>query len=518
MKNGVIAIRIFSAILIMLITLIFIESIMAVFDPPKAIWNHIRENLLVEYSLNTILLVTLSMVISGVIGSMTAYFVTRFEFFQRKTLSALLYFPLAIPPYIGAYVYAESISKNGIIADLIGRTISIPQFLLAVITFSLFLFPYVYIGVKGYITHNMGGYVENALLLEKGEGEIFFKVILPITKPAIITGTILVGLEVLGDFGVVQYFGIPTFSTAIYKSWIGFKDFDSALRLGGILMIGVFILLLIKGHVVNKKYHYSTTTKVKELKRKKLSFIGQIIMFLFIFTILSFSLIFPIYQLIVWATMSFDRVRYINLIMMLRNTILITTFVTLIIVFFAIILSSYLRVSSRILKVIFGKLTLISYALPGSLLAMMILLFFMKVDNFFQISLSTTILMLITAYVIRFLGTAYENMENGFQKVGKKYHEASRTLGKSYYTTLVKVDLPILKPFILSAFSLVFIDLLKELPLTLILRPFNFHTLATQVYQYASDEMLPESAVPSLFIIIISIFFITGIIKKEWSR
>ncbi|MEL7650080.1 MAG: ABC transporter permease subunit [Sedimentibacter sp.] len=182
------------------------------------------------------------------------------------------------------------------------------------------------------------------------------------------------------------------------------------------------------------------------------------------------------------------------------------------------ILSSYTRVSSNNIRMLYGKLTIISYAIPGSVAAMMVIIFFMKVDNFLRISLSTTIAMLICAYVIRYLGAAYENLENGYQKIGLKYHEASRTLGNGYYKTLFKVDFPILKPFIFSAYSLVFIDLIKELPLTLILRPFNFHTLATQVYQYASDEMLAESAVPSLFIIIISMIFITGIIKKEGRR
>lgn len=515
MKNKVNAIRIFSSLLVLVIAAILLESVLALFDPPKTVWNHIRQNLLIEYTINTVLLVSVSMFISGIIGTVMAYFVTCYEFFLRKVLSALLYFPLAIPPYIGAYVYTDMIQQNGLIADFIGRSIYVPQFWMAVIVFSLFLFPYVYIGVKGYLNYNMGGYVENARLLGKGELSIFVKVVLPISRAAILTGMILVGLEILGDFGVVQYFGLPTFATAIFKSWISFKDFDSAIRLGGMLLIVVFVFLIFKNYFLNSKYQSATTTKSRAFQRRKVSIKAQTLIILSISLVLLFSFCLPIYQLVNWALISFNRVRYVNLIMMLKNTILITTGVTLLIVIFALILSSYTRVSSKFIKLFYGKLTLISYAIPGSVVAMMVILFFMKIDNFLSISLSTSILMLICAYVLRYLGAAYENLENGYQKIGLKYHEASRTLGNNYYKTLFKVDLPILKPFILSAYSLVFIDLIKELPLTLILRPFNFHTLATQVYQYASDEMLAESAVPSLLIIIISMFFIIGLIKKE---
>lgn len=143
-------------------------------------------------------------------------------------------------------VYMNMFQTNGIIANIIGRSINLGSLYMSVLVFTLFLFPYVYIGVKGYLSHNMGSYIENARLLGKGELEIFAKVILPISKTAILSGMILVGMEVLGDFGVVQYLGVPTFATAIFKSWIGFKDFDSAIRLSGMLVIVAFILLVFK--------------------------------------------------------------------------------------------------------------------------------------------------------------------------------------------------------------------------------------------------------------------------------
>ncbi len=515
MKNKVNAIKIISTIIILIILSILSESVLAIFEPSKAVWKHIKENLLIEYTMNTVLLVSLSMIFSGVIGTVMAYIITCFEFFGRKVLSILLYFPLAIPPYIGGYVYMNMMQTNGIIANIIGRSININSLYMSVFVFTLFLFPYVYIGVKGYLSYNIGGYVENARLLGKGEFEIFTKVVLPISKSAIFSGMILVGLEVLGDFGVVQYLGVPTFATAIFKSWISFKDFDSAIRLSGMLVLVVFTLLVLKNNLFNKKYQSATTTKSRLLQRRKLSVQAQVCMVIISFSVITLTFGLPIYQLLKWAFVSINRVRYVEIFNMLKNTISMSIIVTLLILILSLILASYTRVSSKFIKTLYGKATLLSYAIPGSVIAMMIILFFKNLESNFNFSLSTTIFMLVTAYVLRYLGVAYENLENGYQKIGNKFHEASRLLGNSYYATLMKVDLPILKPFIISSFSVVFIDLIKELPLTLILRPFNFHTIATQVYQYASDEMLAESAVPSLIIISICMIFIIGLVKKE---
>lgn len=515
MKSKVNAIKIISTIIILVIFSILSESILAIFEPSKAVWKHIKENLLIEYTMNTVLLVSMSMILSGIIGTIMAYIITCFEFFGRKVLSILLYFPLAIPPYIGGYVYMNMLQTNGVIANIIGRSIPINSLYMAILVFTLFLFPYVYIGVKGYLSYNMGGYVENARLLGKGELEIFTKVVLPISKSAIFSGMILVGLEVLGDFGVVQYLGVPTFATAIFKSWISFKDFDSAIRLSGMLVLVVFTLLVLKNNLFNKKYQSATTTKSRLLQRRKLSVQAQVWMVIMSFSVITLTFGLPIYQLFKWAFVSINRVRYVEIFNMLKNTISMSIIVSLLILILSLILASYTRVSSKFIKTLYGKATLLSYAIPGSVIAMMIILFFKNLESNFNFSLSTTIFMLVTAYVLRYMGVAYENLENGYQKIGIKFHEASRLLGNSYYATLMKVDLPILKPFIISSFSVVFIDLIKELPLTLILRPFNFHTIATQVYQYASDEMLAESAVPSLIIISICMIFIIGLVKKE---
>lgn len=518
MKNKIGVIRVISTFIILIIIGILMEAILELFNEPTAVWIHIKEKLLFGYTMNTIILVSLSMLFSGMIGTVMAYFITCFDFYGRKALSVLLYFPLAIPPYIGAYVYMDMFQKGGLIANIFKATIPIHSLWMAVFVFTLFLFPYVYIGVRGYLSNNMAGYIENARLLRKSEVEIFMKVILPISKYAIFSGMVFVGLEVLGDFGVVQYLGVQTFATAIFKSWISFKDFDSAIRLSGSMVLVILFLLVVKYRLLVKKQPSATTTKTRALQRRKVPKFSQASMAVAGFSVLLLSLGLPIYQLILWALMSYNRVRYNNVFHMLRNTLFISIGISLIIVILAIILSSYTRVSSKPIKLVYGKLSVLPYAIPGSVMAMMFIVFFSKLDDVLMLSLGTTILMLLTAYVIRYLGIAYENLDNGYKKIGLRYHEASRTLGEGYYRTLLKVDIPILKPFIFSAFSLVFLDLIKELPLTLILRPFNFATLSTQVYQYASDEMLEESAVPSIIIIALSMIFVYGLVRKKRSK
>ena len=455
------------------------------------------------------------MLFSAIIGTLSAYIVSSFDFPFRKLLSILLYLPLAVPPYIMAYVYFNILGPFGLVHNIFGIRVVLSPFWHAVIIFTLSLFPYVYISAKGYISSGMSSHIENARLLKKNEFQIFFKIILPIAKLSILTGMILVGLEVLGDFAASYYLGVNTYATAIFRSWMVFRDFDSALRLSGFAIISVFTLLLLRGILLRYKYSGTTNAKSSQVSRKKLT--GKAIIFPLLFPslVVLFALGLPLYRLITWASMGFGNVRYDQMVTMIFNGVVIPFLVTIIILALAFLIATYTRTSPKFLAILYGRITLISYALPGAVVAMVTLFFFIRINNLVPMALTTSIIMLVVGYIIRFLGLAYENIENGYKKIGKKHHEASRTLGKSYYISMIKVDLPILKPFLISGMALVFIDLVRELPVTLVLRPFNFHTLATQVYQYASDEMLPEAAVPSLIIIGISMIFILILLKNS---
>ena len=515
MKDRNIILGVISTLIVIIILSIHSESLLAITRPGNEIWYHIREHLLLGYTINTISVVGFSMLFAGIIGTLLAYIVSCFDFPLRKVLSFLLFLPLSIPPYIMAYVYVNILGPFGLFHNTFGIRLHVTPFWQAVLIFTLTLFPYVYIGTRAYISKSMTSHIENARLLRIGEIKIFFFVILPIAKISILTGMVLVGLEVLGDFAALHYLGVNTFATAIFRSWIVFRDFDSALRLSGFAIVFVFSLLIVKSVLMRFQYSVSTNAKSSPISRKNLKGKSVILPMLLPTTVLFFALALPLYRLITWSIMSFDNVRQDNMVSMILNSVVISLVVSFIIISLAILMATYTRTSPKILTALYGKITLISYSLPGSVVAIVTLFFFIRIDAFVPIALTTTLTMLIVGYIIRFLGLAYENIEDGYKKIGRRHHEASRMIGKGYYKTLFTVDIPMLKPFIISSMALVFVDLIRELPVTLVLRPFNFHTLATQAYQYASDERLAEAAVPSLIIIAISMIFIVTLLSRR---
>lgn len=504
-----------SSLVVLTILAIQLDSIRALFLPESDVWVHIRENLLTEYVKNTVGIVFFSMLFSAIIGTLLAFAISCYEFPLRKPISLLLHLPLAIPPYIGAYVYVNMFQPNGYLFNVLGAGLRPNSFWMAILVFTLFLYPYVFITVKGFLSRDMSSYIENARVLGKKEWKILGLIILPIAKTSIITGSVFVGLEVLGDFGVVQYLGLPTFSTAIFQSLFAFRDLDSALRLSGMTIVAVFILLAIKGLVLRFRIISVTTLKATAVSRKNLSSLGMVSFYSFAGLIMLMSLYLPLLRLITWARMSFRNIRWENMSELISNTVLYSLLATGIIVLLAIIIASYTRTTPKFISEFYGKMTLISYSLPGPVVALSVLFFMLTLADIFNFSVATTGVMLLVGYVVRYLGIAYENIDNGYQKLGMKHHQVARTLGKGYYKTLLTVDIPMLKPFILSGAALAFMDLIRELPLTLALRPFNFHTLATQTYQFASNEMIAEIAIPSLTIILISMCLILVLFKTK---
>ena len=238
--------------------------------------------------------------------------------------------------------------------------------------------------------------------------------------------------------------------------------------------------------------------------------------FTYSFLIFSLGFLIPTLQLIHWATLTYRKILSTKFVTLMMNSISIALVSSVLIVCIAIVIANYCRINDGLISKIYSKITVAGYSIPGAVIAIGVIVFFINIDhrmywfykmvspNSGKLVLTTSILMLMFAYIIRFLAIGYNSVESGFEKVGIKFFEASRTLGMGVTETFLKVDLKMIKPAVLSAFILVFVDVLKELPLTLILRPFNFNTLATKSFEYANDEMIHEASIPSLIIIIIS--------------
>jgi len=525
-----------SFIFILLIILPNLNILGGLFSPSSENWQHIRTYLLKDYIVNTLRLVIFTGLFTVVLGTSLSWLISVYDFPLRKFFKWGLVLPLAIPPYIAAYTYNGLLNYTGLLQTFLRNVLEIEvnqkYFDImsekgAVFIFTMFLFPYVYTITKSFLEKQSAALIENARILGRSPVEIFFYIILPISRAAVVGGTSLVILEVLNDYGLVKYFGIPTFSTAIFQTWFALGDINSAIRLSAILLSMVFAILILEKFLRGRKKYSFTTTKVRPITRQRLYGIKGVLAFSYCFIIFSLGFLIPTLQLIYWSLLTYHKILNTKFLVLMVNTIWVSLVAGGLIVIIALVIANYCRINGTLVAKVYSKITAIGYSIPGAVIAIAIIAFFIKMDNslywFYKLLdpetgkliLSTSIAMLIFAYVIRFLAIGFNSVESGFERNGTSFFEASRTLGMSITETFFKVDLPMIKPAVISGFLLVFVDILKELPLTLLLRPFNFDTLATKAFEYANDEMIHEASIASLFIICISIaaiyfFYKTG--------
>jgi iron(III) transport system permease protein len=515
-----------SAFFAVLIILPNVDLFTNVFTEPNENWYHIKTYLLQDYITNTLVIIGFTGVFTVLAGSGLAWLISAYDFPGRWIFSWALILPLTIPPYIAAYTYNGILNYTGVVQRFFRNVLEVqvnPKLLDimniqgAIFIFTVFLFPYVYTVTRAFLANQSASLIENARLLGRNSLEIFFQVVLPISRGAILGGMTLVIFEVLNDYGVVSFFGVQTFSTAIFKAWFSMGDIETAVKLSGVLMtIVISVLLFEKGLRGRKKYSY-TTTKIRPIVRMRLKGIKGFLAFLISFMFLSLGFLFPLLQLLVWSTLTYKKVLNLEFLKLIGNSVGVALIAVLIILGISLIISNFSRVQENWVAKLFPKVTLLGYSIPGAVLSMGVILFFVDFDrklvgvykvfnpDSITLVLSTSVVMLIFAYSIRFLAVGYQSVEAGFEKVGKKFFEASRLLGNGVTQTFFKVDLPMIKPAVISASALTFVDIVKELPLTLILRPYNFNTLATKTYEYATDEMIHEAAISALLIIIVSI-------------
>ena len=340
---------------------------------------------------------------------------------------------------------------------------------------------------------------------------------------------VYVVLEVLNDYGVVKYYGIQTFSTAIFQTWFGLGDIESSIKLAASLMGLVIFILVIEKLLRGRKQYSFSTTKIRPLPLVRLTGTKAALATAYGMVILSLGFLIPVIQLIDWFILTWGKIPFKDFLSYVKNSVMVAGISSTLIIVFALIVGNFGRlVHGRIAKTL-PKLTILGYSIPGAVIAVAMVTAFIGVDRFLApfyrlmgihttLILSVSLVMLISAYIIRFFAIGYNSIETGYDKIGTDFRDASRLLGMGLTKTFIKVDIPMMKGAILSGFILVFIDILKEIPLTLILRPFNFETLSTKAFQYASDEKIMEASHASLLIIAISalaIFVFHKLLEKE---
>ncbi|WHY62471.1 ABC transporter permease [Cytobacillus firmus] len=507
---------------IILLPILFI--FFSIFQEPNENWFQIREYLLKTYAANSIILVVLTGLFTAILGVSLAWLVAAYDFPLRRFFSWGLILPLAIPPYIAAYTYRTMLSYTGVVQVTLRNKfdyqinpewLSISSMRGAVFIFTIFLFPYVYIICRAFLENQSSSFLENARLLGRKPFSIFVRIVLPLSRPAIVAGAVLVIYEVLSDYGVTSYFGIHTITTAIFQTWFGMYDADSAMRLAAWLMVIIVGLFFIE-KLLRQGRRYNISSKSRPLVRKKLKGLQAAAVFSYCSAIFLLGFFIPVVQLLAWTRLTFAKVWNDTFFTLLNQTVFVGMISTALILLFAVIIANVTRSHSNGAYVL-SKLATAGYSIPGAIIAIGILALFIELDSLLApfyaymgwgkapLILSLSLAMLVIGYTIRFMATGYNAVEIGFEKIGPKYTEASRMLGFGVTKTFFKVDLPLIKGALFSGFILTFVEIIKELPLALLLRPFNFDTLATKTYQYAKDEMIHEAAIPSLMIILISV-------------
>lgn len=487
---------------------------------------HLLETVLLQYIGNTLVLVAAVAGGTLAVGTGAACFVTMTEFRGRRFLEIMLVVPLAFPAYVLAYAYTHLLDHPGIVQsglrDLMAwgpRDYWFPEIRSlggAAIMLILVLYPYVYLLARTAFLGQSASTFHAARALGKPPLNAFLLVTLPMARPAIAAGVLLATMETIADYGTVSYFGVPTFATGIYTSWFNMADRAAAAQLSlGLLAFALTLAVLERRSRGAAKYH--SGQRLERLTRLKLHGMAEGAAWVLCATPVVLGALVPIVALVVMGQGSgqdlFSR-RYIGF---LQNSLTFATTAAVLTVMAAVALGYYQRAAQSGAARWALHIGRMGYAVPGGVIAVGLMVPFAAFDNALDavmrdwFNLSTGLLftgsiwVLVFAYMIRFLAAAIGAYEGGQSAINPNLDAAARVLGQTSYGTLRRVHLPILTPSLLTALLIVFVDVMKELPATLILRPFNFDTLAVQAHRLAADERLEGAAVPSLVIVAVGL-------------
>jgi iron(III) transport system permease protein len=505
----------------------------SLFREPSANWAQVKQYLLADYIAGSAILVCFTAAFAAVLGASLAWLVTGYTFPLQRFFRWALVLPLAIPPYIAAFTYRTMTSYTGIIQATLRNQfgIRVPPGSLevmstrgAIFVLTMCLFPYVFLITRAYLERQSASYIENAILLGRGHFSVFFRVVVPIARPALIAGVMLVVFEVLSDYGVANYFGVQTVSTAIFQTWFGMYDVDAALRLAAWLMV-IVIGIFVAERFFRRHKQYHAATRSRPLTPRKLGVAGQIMATALCTLVFLVSFLIPVAQNVVWAFWTYEEIWSPAFAQMTLNSLSGAAVASAIVMMISVITARVCRDLSSSWAYGLSRLMTAGYAVPGAIIAIGVLAVFISLDDWLDplyvrlgyeegmLILSMSVSMLITAYVIRFMATGYNAVEAGYEKIHRSYSEASRTLGRSRSVTFFRIELPLLKGSLISGFILTLVEIIKELPLTWLLRPFNFETLSTRTYKYAIDERIYDASLPALLLIAISLVSVLLIVQ-----
>ena len=473
-------------------------------------WSHLKETVLLTYFLNSFILVFGTAFISLIFGVSSAWLISNYQFKYGKILEWALVLPLAIPTYIAAYAYFDILELFNPLLVWVRNNINIEAmqllndslvYLVTILVMSSVLYPYIYLLARSAFLKQGKQLRDAAKTLGYNEKSVFWKIALPMARPAIIAGVSLVVMETLNDYGAVKHFGIPTFTSGIFRTWLGMGDLVGALQLSAVLIFFIFLLLALEKQVRSRsKYHDSLHSKPmsKKIILNKNKSTAAIVCCL---TPLILGFVIPLFRLMSWAWISRDKASALVSIEMISNSLglsIISSVTIVLIALFLVFTSRYFK--SYVIN-FSNRLANLGYSIPGAVIAIGILLFTAQINAVTNFVLTGSLVLLVFAYIVRYLAVACQPINAGIETNCDSLNNASKSLGSSTYTSLRLVNIPLIKNTLITAGLLVFIDIIKELPLTLILRPFNFETLSTATFDLSSQAQIIEASLPALCMI-----------------
>jgi iron(III) transport system permease protein len=516
-------------ILIALLVSIPILTVTAnLFIPSGDIWQHLASTVLPEYVRNSFWLMIGVGTGVFILGVGTAWLTTMCRFPGSRWFRWMLILPMAVPAYLMAYTYTDFLTYTGPVQTLLRNLTgwglgeywfpNVRSIGGAIIMMSFVFFPYVYLLTRAAFLEQSSSQLEASRSLGATPFESFYKIALPLARPSIAAGMALALMETLNDFGTVDYFGVQTFTTGIYRTWFGLGERAAAAQLSAFLLLFILVLILLERWSRNKmSVRQNSTGRFRQLFVYDLKGWKAWVSTLFCSLPVLIGFLIPVAILTDMMIANFSSAVDSRFLQFSINTIMVAVLAGIFALIVALIMAYGVRLNPNLLTKSSTRIGAMGYAIPGSVIAVGILIPFGWIDNSIDswfrentglstgLLLSGTIFALIFAYVVRFLAVAFNTVEASLGKITPNMDEAAEGMGYRFGKILRKVHIPMMSGSLFAAIMLVVVDVIKELPATLIVRPFNFDTLAVQVYRLASDERLAESSGAALAIILVGL-------------
>ncbi len=499
----------------------------AFFIPAGDVWRHLAETVLAEYMINSLVLMLGVGLLTSVLGVGPAWLVTMYRFPGSRLLEWSLLLPIAIPAYIIAYTYTGMLDASGPVQAWIREITGLeygrywfPEIRSrggAIAMLSFVLYPYIYLISRAAFIGQSLCVLEVARTLGCGSFRTFFHVALPLARPAIIVGLSLVLMETLADYGTVQYFGIAVFTTGIFRTWFGLGNSAAAAQLSALLMLFIAVLMFVEFWSRRQQRYHHTSGRYSTLAPYRLRGGAALAAFGVCSVPVVLGFLIPAGFLVHRALLTYPKVIDEQFFALLRNSLLLAASAAILATVVAVFMAYGKRRFSGHLSRFAVNLSGMGYAIPGTVIAVGVMLPFAWLDRAVDgwlrshfglgpgLILSGTLFALLFAYMVRFLAVSLRTVDAGLTRIKPSMDEAGRCAGMKTIALVKRVHVPMLRGSLLTAMLLVFVDVLKELPATLILRPFNFNTLAIRAYELANEERLAEAACPALAIVLAGI-------------